>query len=301
MKWRRYGMIHMKHMESYMLLMHLAQQHLVRKPLRALGVNHMGKYVGVAVADVDTARIKSCCVLETKDSNILAQIFQHLVTEVEEFVKDLSKTGKLNDVPYTLCDDSRTMSELMECLLIPLGLDPVIKNKVIDKACTRGATQLLQVLNLFPLSFTLALLLMKTKYSPSKNGFWGLPAYAVVEFSDLLLNWNSSLICWSLAGLFTEYAKDCGQSKKNIGDSKAYGYWRAGFFIYLAFYLPLPEVLPSIPSQERTEAPNPQSELPGSVSYSHSQQGLNFQEKTSNWEGDPPGELGKVSYPLATG
>ncbi|GJR46860.1 retrovirus-related pol polyprotein from transposon 17.6 [Tanacetum coccineum] len=40
-----------------------------------------------------------------------------------------------------------------------------------------------------------------------------------------------------------------------------------------AFKTPLKalQVLPFIPSQKRTEAPNPQSELPGSVSYSHSQ------------------------------
>ena len=41
------------------------------------------------------------------------------------------------------------------------------------------------------------------------------------------------------------------------------------FFIYLAFYLPLPEVLPSIPSPQRTEAPNrqSQSELSGAVLF----------------------------------
>ncbi|KAJ8746855.1 hypothetical protein K2173_012906 (mitochondrion) [Erythroxylum novogranatense] len=40
-------------------------------------------------------------------------------------------------------------------------------------------------------------------------------------------------------------------------------------FIYLAFYLPLPEVLPSIPSPQRTEAPNrqSQSELSGAVLF----------------------------------
>ena len=35
-----------------------------------------------------------------------------------KFVKDLSKTGKLNDVPYTLWDDSRTNSEVCTFLLM---------------------------------------------------------------------------------------------------------------------------------------------------------------------------------------
>ena len=62
----------------------------------------------------------------------------------------------------------------MECLLFPLGLDPVIKKEVIDKACTRGATQVLQVFNVVPLlSFTLALQLIKTTYFPNKNVFRG--------------------------------------------------------------------------------------------------------------------------------
>ncbi|PWA44726.1 hypothetical protein CTI12_AA524020 [Artemisia annua] len=160
----------MKHVDSLMLIHRLAQQQFVRKPVRVFGLKVMDKHVGVAISDLDTLRAKSYCVLETKDSNILAQSFQRLMRKesveglvvgqpypegaknpqdpnanlVEKFVEDLSKTGKLNDVPYTLWDDSWAVLELMECLFLPFRMDPLMKRRMMHRACTRGATEVLQ-------------------------------------------------------------------------------------------------------------------------------------------------------------
>ncbi|PWA37491.1 hypothetical protein CTI12_AA579950 [Artemisia annua] len=65
-------------------------------------------------------------------------------TEVEVFVDELSKTGKLEGVKYTLWEDSCTALNGVECLLDPLPLDIPAARKLRSKVSVTCATEMLQ-------------------------------------------------------------------------------------------------------------------------------------------------------------
>ncbi|PWA85198.1 hypothetical protein CTI12_AA148950 [Artemisia annua] len=128
----------MNHVESMRLFVSLVrQQRSARKPLRLfclhVGVNQI-RQQSVAALIVGLPS-NSGQKHPGKDPN---------ATEVEVFVDELSKTGKLEGVKYTLWEDSCTALNGVECLLDPLPLDPPAARKLRSKVSVTCATEMLQ-------------------------------------------------------------------------------------------------------------------------------------------------------------
>ncbi|KAF5800791.1 putative pre-16S rRNA nuclease, yqgF/RNase H-like domain, ribonuclease H-like superfamily [Helianthus annuus] len=125
---------------------------------RFLGLDVGDRYVGLAVSDFDNKVASPLSVLVRKKNNIglMALDFEHLIsklslsafivgypyenmqknsknaTQVKVFVDDLCKTGKLEDVRYTLWNECYTTKNV-ELLLKPLNLPPVEAKTSSDK------------------------------------------------------------------------------------------------------------------------------------------------------------------------
>ncbi|XP_076897647.1 uncharacterized protein LOC143550988 [Bidens hawaiensis] len=125
---------------------------------RFLGLDVGDKYVGLAVSDFDNKVASPLSVLVRRKNNIglMALDFKQLIsklslsafvvgypyeymqknsenaTQVKVFVDDLSKTGKLVDVKYTLWNECYTTKNV-ELLLKPLNLHPVEAKTSSDK------------------------------------------------------------------------------------------------------------------------------------------------------------------------
>lgn len=162
----------MKHVESMKLFVSLVrQQGSTRKPLRLFGLHVGVNQVSLAVSNILTKPASPYCAIVRTESSIMADIIQEQIrqqsvaalivglpsnsgqkhpgknpnaTEVEVFVDELSKTGKLEGVKYTLWDDSCTALEGVECLLDPLPLDLPAARKLREKVSVTCSTEMLQ-------------------------------------------------------------------------------------------------------------------------------------------------------------
>ncbi|CAN1189801.1 Putative pre-16S rRNA nuclease [Linum perenne] len=127
---------------------------------RLLGLDIGKKYVGLAISDSKNKVASPLSVLVRKKSNVdlMAEDFQNLVSELsvagfivgypmdrhlnknkspelnqmEVFVDDISKTGKLNGVHYTYWNECFT-SKVVDCLVEPMNLHPFDAKTIIDK------------------------------------------------------------------------------------------------------------------------------------------------------------------------
>ncbi|GJS88878.1 putative pre-16S rRNA nuclease [Tanacetum coccineum] len=150
---------------------------------RLLGLDVGDKYVGLAVSDFNNKVASPLSVLVRKKSNIglMALDFQHLInelslsgfivgypydrrknspnaTQVKVFVDDLTKTGKLDEVPYTFWEECFSTKNV-EVLLKPFNFHPIETKTISDKFAAVGILQcryngfvkaLVRYLNLLP-------------------------------------------------------------------------------------------------------------------------------------------------------
>nr|XP_043608111.1 putative pre-16S rRNA nuclease isoform X2 [Erigeron canadensis] len=124
--------------------------------VRLLGLDVGNKLVGLAISDSDNKIAEPLRVLarDKTDLGPMAVDLQHLiskysvsafvighpfysrgntrrVTQLQQFVNDLSKTGKLEDVPYTFYDDTYS-TQIAESLVKPFIIDPTKAKQVIS-------------------------------------------------------------------------------------------------------------------------------------------------------------------------
>ncbi|GJR35238.1 putative pre-16S rRNA nuclease isoform X4 [Tanacetum coccineum] len=109
---------------------------------RLLGLDVGDKYVGLAVSDFNNKVASPLSVLVRKKSNIglMALDFQHLATQVKVFVDDLTKTGKLDGVPYTFWEECFSTKNV-EVLLKPFNFHPIETKTTSDKFAAVGILQ----------------------------------------------------------------------------------------------------------------------------------------------------------------
>ncbi|GKA88973.1 putative pre-16S rRNA nuclease [Tanacetum coccineum] len=186
----------MKHMESMPLNVNLVkQQQFTLKPLRLFALHVGVNQVSLAVSELISKPASPYCVMVRRGNNILDRI-QELIrqesvaalivglpsnagkrhpgnnpdaTEVGVFLDELSQTGKLEGVEYTLWNDQCTAKKGVECLVDPLPLDLPIAaaaaRKIRGRVFLTCATDMLQIYHM-DLESTMRLIALRLDVIP---------------------------------------------------------------------------------------------------------------------------------------